>query len=149
MSKLTTLCMTLALCLPCSGCFAHTVGMGSRFSAQQTNQLQLGMTKDQVITIMGGQPTSVESTVDAQAPLLYEELGWVDLGVFTYKSVSTIFVDQKLVEICTGAAGGRCVSAVKARFGAAYGPYGDRSATGTTTTTKTGMFGGVPTTSTP
>ena len=80
-----------------AGCFAHAVGMGNRFEWEQVDRLKIGMSQDEVIQIMGSKPTAVNAT--AEGGRNREELGWVDLGAFSYKSVGAIFVDGKLAEI--------------------------------------------------
>lgn len=87
----------LVMLLACAGCFAGAVGMGNEFTWAQADQLQLGMTKEQVIKIMGSQPSGFESTVENGHAR--EELGWVDMDTFAYKSVGAIFVDGKLAEV--------------------------------------------------
>ena len=80
-----------------AGCLAGAVGMGNEFTWEQVDRLKLGMSKEQVIAIMGSQPSGFKSTTEHGKTR--EELGWVDMDTFDYKSVSAIFVDGKLAEV--------------------------------------------------
>ena len=87
----------VGLCLSLAGCFAHAVGVGNRFTPEQVDRLKIGMSKADVIAVMGSEPASVATTNENGHTR--EELGWVDLGAFSWRSVGAIFSDGKLIEI--------------------------------------------------
>lgn len=95
--KMSLLVASIMCLLLLSGCFAGAVGMGNQFTWEQVDQLELGMSKQEIVKVMGSQPAGVKTTTENGKTR--EELGWVDLDTFTYKSITAVLVDGKLEEV--------------------------------------------------